>query len=124
MELTKRQEKQLTKIFDNPKKLRKWIDEVYQEMVARCEEQTQDLINQYLNIYSVTVAYTAHYVLGLGKKRLPEFMERVWNNIDCFKLGYLDLQDCIDELEQYGLEFDKILKYPGQQKKGEKNDNK
>lgn len=124
MKLTKRQEKQLTKIFDDPKKLRKWIDEVYQEMIARCEEQTQDLINQYLNIYSVTVAYTAHYVLGLGKKRLPEFMERVWNNIDCFKTGHLDLQDCIDELEQYGLEFDKILKYPGQQKKGEKNDNK
>lgn len=119
MDLTKRQEKQLKKVFDNPKKLRKWIDEVYEEMIIRCEEQTQELISQYLNIYSVTVAYTAHYVLGLGKKRLPEFMERVWNNIDCFKTGYLDLQDCIDELEKNGIKFDKILRYPGQEKRSE-----
>ena len=29
MNLTKRQEIQLNKVFDNPKKLRKWIDDVY-----------------------------------------------------------------------------------------------
>ncbi len=127
MELTKRQEKQLTKSFDNPKKLRKWIDEVYREMQDRCKqdiltaqkkylEQQEELISQYLNIYSVTVAYTAHYVLGLGKKRLPAFMERIWNNVDCFKTGHLDLQDCIEELEKNGVKFEKILKYPDQEK--------
>lgn len=35
MELTKRQEKRLDKIFNNPKQLRKWIDEVYNDMVEK-----------------------------------------------------------------------------------------
>lgn len=113
MDLTKRQEKQLTKVFDDPKKLRKWIDEVYNEMVERCKDETNKMIDEYLNIYSITVAYTAHYVLGLGKKRLPEFMRRVWNNVDSFKTEHLDLQDCIDELEEYGIDFTDILRYPG-----------
>lgn len=110
MQLTKRQEKQLTKVFDDPKKLRKWIDDVYQDMIKSCEEQTMDLINQYLDIYSLAVAYTLRYVLGLGKKRLPEVMERIWNNVDAFKEGYLDVQDCIDELEENNVKFDTILK--------------
>lgn len=127
MQLTKRQEKQLTKVFNDPKKLRKWVDEVFREMQDKCKDQildiqkkskqqTDELISQYLNIYSVTVAYTAHYVLGLGKKRLPEFMERVWNNVDCFNTGYLNLDDCIKELEENGVTFEKILRYPGQEK--------
>ena len=123
MDLTKRQEKQLNKVFNDPKKLRKWIDEIYFEMQQRCKEETSKIIDEYLNIYSVTVAYTAHYVLGLGKKRLPEFMERVWNNVDCFSSGHLDFQDCIDELEQNGVKFDKILRYPGQNMKLEEKEN-
>lgn len=121
MELTKRQEKQLNKVFDNPKKLRKWLDEVYQEMVKKCKEQTEGMIEEYLNIYSITVAYTLRYVCGFGKKRLPEVMERIWNNLECFRTGYLSLDDCIEELTQNGVEFDKILKYSGKMK-GEKDD--
>lgn len=120
MQLTKRQEKQLPKVFENPKKLRKWLDEVDKDMERQYEELFNERINQYLNIYSVTVAYTAHYVLGLGKKRLPEFMDRVWNNLDCFKTGYLTLDDCVKELEDYGVDFNDILSYPGQIKRKEK----
>lgn len=109
MELTKRQEKQLSKVFENPKKLRKWLDGVFNDMVKECEEKTMDTIEEYLNIYSITVAYTLHYACGFGKKRLPEIMERIWNNLDCFKTKHLDLQDCIDELTQYGVEFDNII---------------
>ena len=109
MVLTKRQEKQLNKVFDDPKKLRKWLDDVFQDMVKECEEKTMQRIEEYLNIYSITVAYTLHYVCGFGKKRLPEIMERIWNNLDCFKTEHLDLQDCIDELTEYGIEFEKIL---------------
>jgi hypothetical protein len=119
MDLTKRQEKQLNKVFDDPKKLRKWVDEIYYEMQQRCKEETTKLIDEYLNIYSITVAFTAHYNLGLGKKRLPEFMEKIWRNIDCFKSGHLDLQDCIDELTEYGIDFTDILRYPGHGKEKE-----
>lgn len=109
MDLTKRQEKQLTKVFNNPKKLRKWIDEVYNEMIIRCEEGTEKRILQYLDIYSIATAYTLGYVCGFGKKRLPEVMQRIWNNVDSFKTGHLSLEDCIKELKEKGIEFDTIL---------------
>lgn len=111
MELTKRQEKQLNKVFNDPKKLRKWVDQVYSEMIRRCEDKTMDLIYQYMDIYSITVAYTLRYTCGFGKKRLPEIMERIWNNIDAFKDGYIDLHDCINELKEHGVDFDNILSH-------------
>ena len=111
MELTKRQEKQLNKVFNDPKKLRKWVDQVYSEMIRRCEDKTMNLIYQYMDIYSITVAYTLRYACGFGKKRLPEIMERIWNNIDAFKDGYIDLHDCINELKENGVDFDNILSH-------------
>ena len=109
MDLTKRQEKQLTKVFNDPKKLRKWIDEVYHEMISKCEQETEKRIMEYLDIYSIAVAYTLRYTCGFGKKRLPEVMQRIWNNVDSFKTGHLSLEDCIDELYDNGIEFDTIL---------------
>lgn len=109
MELTKRQEKRLSKVFNDPKQLRKWVDDVYQDMISRCEKQTQDMIMQYLDIYSIATAYTLRYVCGFGKKRLPEVMARIWSNVDCFRTGYLSLEDCIGELEENGIAFENIL---------------
>lgn len=124
MELTKRQEKQLNKVFDDPKKLRKWFDDVYKDMIVKCENKSREIVEQYLDIYSITVAYTLHYACGFGKKRLPKIMERIWNNIDCFKDGYLHLDDCIEELEKNGIIFDSICKGKNLFKEKKKNDNK
>ena len=44
MELTKKQEKKLEKVFNNPKQLRKWIDDVYQDMIKACEVKTENMI--------------------------------------------------------------------------------
>ncbi len=109
MQLTKRQEKQLKKVFDDPRKLRKWIDDVHKDMIKECEKQSMDLINQYLDLYSIAVAYTLRYALGLGKKRLPEIMKRIWENVDAFKDDYIDIQDCIEELEENGIKFDTVI---------------
>ena len=49
MNLTKRQEIQLNKVFDNPKKLRKWVDDVYNDMINQCEKHTKKMINEYLD---------------------------------------------------------------------------
>ena len=111
MELRKRQEKQLNKVFDNPKKLRKWIDDVHKDMVEECKKQSMDLINQYLDLYSIAVAYTLRYVCGFGKKRLPEVMKRIWDNVDAFKDDYIDIQDCIEELEKNGVKFDSVISH-------------
>ncbi len=123
MKLTKRQEKQLIKSFDNPKKLRKWIDDVYNEMISRCQQKTEKSVFEYLDIYSITVAYVLHYICGFGKKRLPIVMEKIWDTFDSFTKGYLSLEDCIQELEKNNVKFDTIIKNPSDWK-GLINDNK
>ncbi len=109
MNLTKRQEKQITKVFDNPKKLRKWIDDVQNDIIVQAEKENKKLIDQYLDIYSVAVAYTLRYVCGLGKKRLPEVMARIWDNVDAFRTGHISIDDCIGELKENGIEFEAIV---------------
>lgn len=113
MDLTKRQEKRLDKVFNNSKQLRKWVDEVYNEMIIKCEEKTEKRVLEYLDIYSIATAYTLGYVLGLGKKRLPEVMQRIWQNVDAFRTGHLSLEDCLQELREKGIDFETIVKDPG-----------
>ena len=110
MELTKKQEKKLTRVFNNPKQLRKWIDDVYNDMLSACEAKTEKMILEYLDIYSIAVAYTLCYACGFGKKRLPEVMQRIWNNVDSFKTGHLSIEDCIEELSNNGVNFETIVK--------------
>lgn len=109
MNLTHRQEKQLTKVFDDPKKLRKWIEDVNNTIICEAEKENKKLIDQYLDIYSIAVAYTLRYVCGLGKKRLPEVMTRIWDNVDAFRGGYISIDDCIGELKENGIEFEAIV---------------
>ena len=109
VKLTKRQEKQLNKVFNNPKKLRKWIDDVQNDIIVQAEKENKKLINQYLDIYSIAVAYTLRYVCGFGKKRLPEVMDRIWDNVDAFREGYISIDDCIGELKENGIEFEAIV---------------
>ena len=124
MDLTKRQEKRLEKVFNNPKQLRKWVDEVYQDMVSKVSKETEDRILQYLDFYSIAVAYTLNYVCGFGKKRLPEVMERIWNNVDRFRTEHLNIEDCITELQKNGIEFETIIKDKNQVFGGNNNDYK
>lgn len=124
MDLTKRQEKRLEKVFNNPKQLRKWVDEVYQDMVSKVSKETEDRILQYLDFYSIAVAYTLNYVCGFGKKRLPEVMERIWNNVDSFRTGHLNIEDCIIELQKNGIDFETIIKDKNQVFGGNNDDYK
>lgn len=106
MNLTKRQEIQLNKVFDNPKKLRKWVDDVYNDMINQCEIKTKQMINEYLDIYSVVVAYTLKNECGFGKKRLPDLMSKIWDNVDKLKDDKLNYYKCVDELREYGVIFE------------------
>ena len=40
-----------------------------------------------------TVAYTLNYKLNLGRKRLPEMMKFIADNVDSFRTGQLDSDD-------------------------------
>ena len=39
------------------------------------------------------VAYSLNYKLNLGKKRLPEIMQTIADNIDSYRTGQLDSED-------------------------------
>ena len=60
MNLTKRQEKQLIKVFDNPKKLRKWVDEVYQDIIIHQMEEVAMPIQQVIAIHLVGFQQDKH----------------------------------------------------------------
>lgn len=109
MDLTKRQELQLNKVFDNPKKLRKWVDDVYNDIINQAEKNSKKLINEYLDIYSVAVAYTLRSTCGFGKKRLPEIMSCIWNNVDNLKDEKIRYDDCIKDLADNGILFEDIV---------------
>ena len=36
-------------------------------------------------------------------------MQKIWNNLDCFRTGHLSVDDCINELKEYGFKFDTIF---------------
>ena len=40
-----------------------------------------------------TVAYTLNYKLNMGRKRLPEMMKFIADNVDSFRTGQLDSDD-------------------------------
>ena len=44
-------------------------------------------------------AYTISYKLGLGKKRLPQIMNYIIENIDAYNTGHLKIQD-YDEIKK------------------------
>ena len=47
--------------------------------------------------------------VALEKKRLPEVMNRIWNNVDSFKDGYISIDDCIKDLKDNGIEYNSIV---------------
>ena len=53
------------------------------------EKQKADMIDVVLTM----TAYTIQYKLGLGKKRLPEIMNQIIDNIDAFNTGHLSKED-------------------------------
>jgi len=56
-------------------------------------------------------AYTARIYFDLGKKRLPEFMDRFLKNIDSFRTGQLqpeDMDAIAEEVKKYGFDIGKL----------------
>ena len=81
------------------------------------EKEIKEALAENVDIMLIATAYTLRYVCGFGKKRLPEIMHRILINIDSFRTGHLTLEDCIQELKEYGIDmetrsikYEKILK--------------
>ena len=53
-----------------------------------------------IDVIAYMTAYTLNYKLGLGKKRLPEIMYHIIDNIDAYNTGHLTHADFIEIKEQ------------------------
>lgn len=76
------------------------------------EKEIKEALSENVDIMLIATAYTLRYVCGFGKRKLPEVMHRILNNIDSFRTGHLTLEDCIEELKEYGIDMEtRSIKY-------------
>ncbi len=76
------------------------------------EKEIREALAENVDIMLIATAYTLRYVCGFGKRKLPEVMHRILNNIDSFRTGHLTLEDCIEELKEYGIDMEtRSIKY-------------
>lgn len=70
------------------------------DMEKQFENQKKDVVD----VIMTMTAYTIQYKLGLGKKRLPEIMNAIMDNIDAFNTGHLnkeDFEQIKEEMKKY-----------------------
>ncbi len=75
---------------------------------AKMDKEIIAAKHKYIEIILTMVAWTANSKLNLGKKRLPEFMEAILENIDCYNTGNLTPEDydyIKAEVEKLGFKF-------------------
>ena len=81
------------KSINTPKKFTDTLSEALdfqrRDMEKQFEQQRKDMVDVVLTM----TAYTIQYKLGLGKKRLPEIMGYILDNIDAFNTGHLTKED-------------------------------
>lgn len=87
----------------NPIELGIWASEFESHVREEFEEAFRKELQTSIENFSLATAYTLRYTLSLGKKRLPEIISRIWNNVDSFRTGHLSVEDCANELEEYGI---------------------
>ena len=81
------------KSINTPKKFTDTLSEALdfqrRDMEKKFEQQRKYMVDVVLTM----TAYTIQYKLGLGKKRLPEVMGYILDNIDAFNTGHLTKED-------------------------------
>ena len=81
--------------------MKKYREEAYEEGFNAGIKHAQ-------NVIMMMTAYTIKTHLGLGRKRLPEIMHYIQENIISFQTGHLTAEDIPaikEELKQCGCEF-------------------
>ena len=70
-----------------------------------------------IDVILYMVSYTLNYKLGLGKKRLPQIMYHILDNIDAYNTGHLTHEDYIEIKKQMNeLGFSTIEHYERKRK--------
>lgn len=103
--MNRSQRRKQAKMYNTPAKFNAMVSNERHFMQQEMEKRK----SYYIEVILTMVAYTIQYKLGLGKKRLPEIMGYIMDNIDAFNTGHLNHEDfkyIKKELkEKYDVEF-------------------
>lgn len=64
------------------------------------EEGAKQGVRTAIDVILYMVCYTLNYKLGLGKKRLPQIMYHIIDNIDAYNTGHLTHEDFVEIKKQ------------------------
>lgn len=106
--MNRKQRREYAKNINTYEKLKGFESEFIRIEREKAQEEIRIAKHQYTGIILTMVAWTASYKLGLGRKRLPDFMEAVLNNIECFSTGNLlpeDYTTIKNEVEKLGFKY-------------------
>lgn len=108
--MNREQRRQQAKKINTPQKLRDMTDIALRMQRDKLKKEFELEQRERLDIWYTMTAWVLQYKLGLGKKRLPEIMDAILNNIDCFNTKHLKPEDYMEikrTLEKYGIYGDK-----------------
>lgn len=106
--MNRKQRRQYAKNINTCKKLKDFESEFMKIEREKLKQELNYSKRMYLEIIMTMTAWTLNCKLGLGKKRLPEIMEAITNNIDCFNTGNLsneDYETIKNEVEKIGFKW-------------------
>lgn len=98
--------KQAKKI-NTPQKLENVVGECLRIREKEMKDVYEKKIEDFVDVMIVMTAYTLN-LEGYGKKRLPNLMARILNNIDAFRTGHLappDFDIIKDEIKKLGVKI-------------------
>lgn len=104
--MNRKEKRNALKSINTPKKFEEAMGMALKMQRKDMEEQFEKQRENVVDVILTMVAYTIQYKLGLGKKRLPEIMKSILDNIDAFNTGHLsevDYETIKKELEKYGV---------------------
>lgn len=83
-------------------------DQIRQEYNKQYEQDFKEEIMQAIDNFMVAIAYTLHFSENtkLGPKRLPNFMEELFETVDLYRKGEFNPLDYQKELEKCGILLD------------------
>lgn len=106
--MNRKQRRQYAKQINSYEKLMGFEQEFIKVEKEKARAEINYTKRMYLEIIMNMTAWTLSYKLGLGKKRLPEIMHSIMNNIDSFNTGHLsneDYEEIKKEVMKLGFRF-------------------
>lgn len=106
--MNRKQRREVARNINTYEKLRDFENEFIRIEREKLKKELAFTKKMYLEILMTMTAWTLSCKLGLGKKRLPEIMDAIINNIDCFNTGNLsneDFQEIKKEVAKLGFRW-------------------